>query len=156
MKITSEEVLRGLINIFDINGYRIEVYERLKSQLSNIELQTYFQQQVDESKLILDRLKPILDDSLKYAENTSIFENAKIDQSQFYFGLANASKNPRMIMVSCQFGNEFLMKAYQKILQFLDTNALDSLWRIVSKHLESIRNTYMDYEYEVINNLKFR
>ena len=155
MKITSEEVLRGLINIFNINGYRVEVYQKLKSQLSNPELQKYFQQQVDESTLILENLNPILDDSLKSAENPAVFEDAKLDQSQFYFGLACASNNPRTVMISCQFGNEFLIKAYQKILQFLDTNALDFLWKIVSKHLESIKNSYMDYEHEVINDLKF-
>ena len=155
MKITSEEVLRGLIDIFNINGCRIEVYEKLKSQLFSPEIQKYFQQQVDESTLIIEKLNPILSDSLESAENPTIFKDAKIDQSQFYFGMACASNNPRTVMISCQFGNEFLVKAYQRILQSLDTNALDSLWRIVSKHLESIKNTHMDYEYEVMNNLKF-
>jgi hypothetical protein len=56
-------------------------------------------------------------------------------------------------MVSCQFGNEFLIKAYQRILKFIDTNALDSLWVMVSKHLESIKNTYMDFEHDIINEM---
>ena len=153
MKITSEEVLRGLINIFNINGYRVEVYEKLKNQIYNPELQQYFQKQVDESSTILKELNPILNSSLEESENPVVFEDAKLDQSQFYFGLACASSNPRTIMVSCQFGNEFLIKAYQKILKFLDTNALNSLWVMVSKHLESIKNTYMDFEHDVINQM---
>jgi hypothetical protein len=146
MKIKSEEVLLGLINIFNINGYRVEVYEKLKNQIYNPELQKYFQKQVDESSIILKELNPILKSSLKESENPVVFEEAKLHQSQFYFGLACASSNPRTVMVSCQFGNEYLMKVYQKILKFLDTNALDSLWRMVSKHLESIKNTYKDFE----------
>ena len=153
MKINSEEVLRGLINIFNINGYRVEVYEKLKNQIYNPELQQYFQKQVDESSTILKELNPILNSSLEESENPVVFEDAKLDQSQFYFGLACASSNPRTIMVSCQFGNEFLIKAYQKILKFLDTNALNSLWVMVSKHLESIKNTYMDFEHDVINQM---
>jgi hypothetical protein len=150
MKITSEEVLRGLINIFNINGYRVEVYQKLKNQIYNPELQKYFQKQVDESSIILKELNPILNSSLKESGNSVVFEDAKLDQSQFYFGLACASSNPRTVIVSCQFGNEFLIKAYQKILKFLDTNALDSLWVMVSKHLESIKNTYMDFEHDII------
>jgi hypothetical protein len=153
MKIKSEEVLRGLINIFNINGYRVEVYQKLKSQIYNPELQKYFQKQVDESSIILKELNPILNSSIKESENPVVFEDAKLDQSQFYFGLACASSNPRTVMVSCQFGNEFLIKAYQKILKFLDTNALDSLWVMVSKHLESIKNTYMDFEHDIINEM---
>jgi hypothetical protein len=153
MKITSEEVLRGLINIFNINGYRVEVYQKLKNQIYNPELQQYFQKQVDESSIILKELNPILNSSIKESENPVVFEDAKLDQSQFYFGLACASSNPRTVMVSCQFGNEFLIKAYQRILKFLDTNALDSLWVMVSKHLESIKNTYMDFEHDIINEM---
>lgn len=153
MKITSEEVLRGLINIFNINGYRVEVYQKLKNQIYNPELQKYFQKQVDESSIILKELNPILNSSIKESENPVVFEDTRLDQSQFYFGLAYASSNPRTVMVSCQFGNEFLIKAYQKILKFLDTNAFDSLWVMVSKHLESIKNTYMDFEHDIINEM---
>jgi len=32
--------------------------------------------------------------------------------------MARASNNPRTVMVSCQFGDEFLMKAYQKYWNF--------------------------------------
>lgn len=153
MKITSEEVLRGLINIFNINGCRVEVYQKLQNQIFNPTLQQYFQNQVDESTIILKELNQILNSSLEEFENPVVFEDAKLDQSQFYFGIACASNNPRTVMVSCQFGNEFLIKAYQKILNFLDTKALDFLWVIVSKHLESIKNTYMDYEHEVVNGM---
>jgi hypothetical protein len=153
MKITSEEVLRGLINIFNINGYRVEVYQKLQNQIYNPELQKYFQKQVDESSVILKELNPILNSSIEESKNPVVFEDAKLDQSQFYFGLACASSNPRTVMVSCQFGNEFLIKAYQRILKFLDTNALDSLWVMVSKHLESIKNTYMDFEHDIINEM---
>jgi hypothetical protein len=149
MKITSEEVLRGLINIFNINGYRVEVYQKLQNQIYNPELQKYFQEQVDESSIILKELNPILSSSIEESENPVVFEDAKLDQSQFYFGLACASNNPRTVMVSCQFGNEFLIKTYQKILDCLDTKALDFLWVMVSKHLESIKNTYMDFEHKV-------
>lgn len=153
MKITSEEVLRGLINIFNINGYRVEVYQKLQNQIYDPELQKYFQKQVDESSIILKELNPILNSSLEASENPVVFEDAKLDQSQFYFGLACASNNPRTVMVSCQFGNEFLIKAYQKILNFLDTKPLDFLWIMVSKHLESIKNTYMDFEHKVIEGM---
>ena len=153
MKITSEEVLRGLINIFNINGYRVEVYQKLQSQIYNSELQQYFQKQVDESSVILKELNPILNSSLEESENPVVFEDAKIDQSQFYFGLACASNNPRTVMVSCQFGNEFLIKAYQRILNFLDNKTLDFLWVLVSKHLESIKNTYMDFERKILDGM---
>ena len=153
MKITSEEVLRGLINIFNINGYRVEVYQKLSNQIYNPALQKYFQQQVDESSIILQELTPIINSFFEESENRAAFEDAKLDQSQFYFGLACASNNPRTVMVSCQFGNEFLIKTYQKVLKFLDTNALDSLWVMVSKHLESIKNTYMDFEKHIIKEM---
>lgn len=153
MKIRSEEVLRGLINIFNINGYRVEVYQKLKNQIYDPTLQNYFQKQVDESSIILKELNPILNSSLKESENPVVFEDAKMDQSQFYFSLACASNNPRTVMVSCQFGNEFLIKVYQKILKFLDTHTFDALWVMVSKHLESIKNSYLDFEQDIINQM---
>jgi exonuclease III len=156
MQIHSDEVLRGLINIFNINGYRVEVYQKLKQQIFNPELQHYFQKQVDESSIIIKELNPILKSCMKESQNPAAFEDVRLDQSQFYFGMACASRNPRTVMVSCQFGNEFLMKAYQQILNFLDTNALDSLWKLVSKHLESIRNSYMDFEHSIINEVAVR
>jgi hypothetical protein len=153
MKITSEEALRGLINIFNINGSRVELYSKLKSQIYSPALQQYFQKQVDESNMILEELNPIIDSSLEASENPVAFEDAILHQSQFYFGLACASNNPRTVLVSCQFGNEMLIKAYQKILIFLDNNAMNSIWVMVSKHLESIKNTYMDYEKNAMNEM---
>ncbi len=154
MKITSEEVLSGLINIFKINGYRVEIYQKLKNEIYDPTLQQYFQTQVDESSIILKELNPILNSTLEESGNPIVFEDAKIDQSQFYFSLACATNNPRTIMVSCQFGNELLIQVYQKILKFLDTHDLDSLWVMVSKHLESIKNTYMDFEHDSIYEMR--
>jgi hypothetical protein len=109
MKIKSEEILKGLISVFKINEHRIEVYRKLTSMIHNPELQPYFEAQVKESVKIIEDLNPLMD-SVENAESPLHFEDIKMNQSQFYFGMARASKNPRTVMVSCQFGDEYLIK----------------------------------------------
>jgi ferritin-like metal-binding protein YciE len=146
MKIQSEETLRSLINIFKINGYRVEVYKKLVNTIYNPELKRSFQNQVDESASIVEKLNHILDESLENSESPVLFEDAKIDQSQFYFGMAKASKNVRTILVSCQFGDEFLMKSYQKVLAIFEMEALNSLKDSLTDHLLSLKKMSFDYD----------
>jgi hypothetical protein len=119
MKIKSEEILKGLISVFKINEYRVEVYQKLKNIIHNPELQPYFESQIDESVSIMEELNPLMD-SVENAESPLHFEDTKMNQSQFYFGMARASNNPRTVMVSCQFGDEYLVKTYKKMLEVLE------------------------------------
>jgi ferritin-like metal-binding protein YciE len=146
MKIKSEETLRSLINIFKINGYRMEVYKKLVNTIYHPELKRSFQNQVDESACIIEKLNTILDESLENSESPVLYEDARIDQSQFYFGMAKASKNIRTILVSCQFGDEFLMKTYQKMLTIFEIEALISLKETLGEHLSSLKKMSFDYD----------
>jgi hypothetical protein len=151
MKVKSEEILRGLINVFKINEYRVEVYRRLMDMIHNPELQPYFQSQVEESATIIEELNPILD-SLENAESPLLFEDTKMNQSQFYFGMARASQNPRTIMVSCQFGDEYLVKTYKRMLEILEIKTLPYLREILIRHLDNIQNSFSKIENIFLDN----
>jgi hypothetical protein len=151
MKVKSEEILRGLINVFKINEYRVEVYRRLMDMIHNPELQPYFQSQVEESATIIEELNPILD-SLENAESPLLFEDTKMNQSQFYFGMARASQNPRTIMVSCQFGDEYLVKTYKRMLEILEIKTLPYLREILIRHLDNIQNSFSKIENMFLDN----
>lgn len=146
MKITNEEILKGLINIFKINRQRIEVYCKLSETVYTPELQQHFKTQVDESTSLLNELNPILYQSLENPENPVLYEDSEIDQSVFYFGMARASNNIRTVMISCQFGDEFLIKTYQRVLGFLEVNHISALNDMLSGHLKSIGRTDFNME----------
>ena len=156
MKIINEEILKGLLNIFKINSQRIEVYGKLSETIYTPELQQHFKTQADESTLLLNELNSILYQSFENSEIPILYEDSTIDQSVFYFGMARASNNPRTVMVSCQFGDEFLMKAYQKILEFLEVKYMPSLNDILTKHLKSIKHQKVNIENLLLSNLTMK
>jgi hypothetical protein len=152
MKIRSEETLKELINVFKINEYRIEVYRKLMSMINNPELQPYFKAQVDESVTIIEELNPLID-SIENADSPLHFEDAKMSQSQFYFGMARASKNPRTVMVSCQFGDEYLMNIYKKMLGLLEIKNLPYLRDILTRHLNNLQTAFTNVENTLLENI---
>ena len=152
MKIKSEEILKGLISVFKINEYRIEVYRKLINMVHNPELQPYFKSQVDESEAIIKELNPLMD-LLENAESPLHFEDAKMNQSQFYFGMARASKNPRTVMVSCQFGDEYLVKMYKRMLEVLEIKTLPYLREILMKHLKNLQTSFEKIGSTILENI---
>ncbi len=152
MKIKSEEILKGLISIFKINEYRIEVYRKLINMVHSPELQPYFKSQVDESETIIKELNPLMG-LLENAESPLHFEDAKMNQSQFYFGMARASKNPRTVMVSCQFGDEYLVKIYKRMLEVLEIKTLPYLREILMKHLKNLQTSFEKIESTILENI---
>jgi hypothetical protein len=152
MKIKSEEILKGLISVFKINEYRIEVYRKLMNMIHNPELQPYFEAQVKESVTIIEELNPLMD-SIENAESPLHFEDAKMNQSQFYFGMARASQNPRTVMVSCQFGDEYLVKTYKRILQVLEIKTLPYLREVLTRHLNNIQTAFERIENMLLENI---
>ena len=152
MKIKSEEILKGLISVFKINEYRIEVYGKLINMVNSPELQPYFKSQVDESETIIKELNPLMG-LLENAESPLHFEDTKMNQSQFYFGMARASKNPRTVMVSCQFGDEYLVKMYKKMLEVLEIKALPYLREILIKHLQNLQTSFKKIESTILENI---
>jgi hypothetical protein len=152
MKIKSEEILKGLISVFKINEYRIEVYRKLMNMIHNPELQPYFEAQVKESVTIIEELNPLMD-SIENAESPLHFEDAKMNQSQFYFGMARASQNPRTVMVSCQFGDEYLVKTYKRILEVLEIKTLPYLREVLTRHLNNIQTAFERIENMLLENI---
>ena len=152
MKIKSEEILKGLISVFKINEHRIEVYRKLINMIHNPELQPYFKAQVDESVTIIEELNPMMD-SVENAESPLHFEDTKMNQSQFYFGMARASKNPRTVMVSCQFGDEYLVKIYKRMLEILEIKSLPRLREILIKHLNNLQTAFASIENTLLENI---
>jgi hypothetical protein len=152
MKIKSEEILKGLISVFKINEYRVEVYRKLRNMIHNPELQPYFESQIDESVTIIEELNPLMD-SLENAESPLHFEDAKMNQSQFYFGMARASKNPRTVMVSCQFGDEYLVKTYKKMLAVLEIKTLPYLREVLTRHLNNLQASFAKIENTLLENI---
>jgi hypothetical protein len=152
MKIKSEEILKGLISVFKINEYRIEVYRKLMNMIHNPELQPYFEAQVKESITIIEELNPLMD-SIENAESPLHFEDAKMNQSQFYFGMARASQNPRTVMVSCQFGDEYLVKTYKRILEVLEIKTLPYLREVLTRHLNNIQTAFERIENMLLENI---
>lgn len=152
MKIKSEEILKGLISVFKINEYRIEVYRKLINMVHNPELQPYFKSQVDESEAIIKELNPLMD-LLENAESPLHFEDAKMNQSQFYFGMARASKNPRTVMVSCQLGDEYLVKMYKRMLEVLEIKTLPYLREILMKHLKNLQTSFEKIGSTILENI---
>jgi hypothetical protein len=152
MKIKSEEILKGLISVFKINEYRIEVYRKLMNMIHNPELQPYFKEQIEESATVIEELNPLMD-SVENAESPLHFEDAKMNQSQFYFGMARASKNPRTVMVSCQFGDEYLVKTYKRILEILEIKTLPYLREVLTRHLNNIQTAFARIENTLLENI---
>lgn len=152
MKIRSEEILQGLINVFKINEYRIEVYCKLMGMIQNPELQPYFKSQVDESATVIKELNTLID-SVENSESPLHFEDAKINESQFYFGMARASRNPRTVMVSCQFGDEYLMETYKKMLGLLEIKTLPYLRDILVRHLNNLQIAFTKIENTILENI---
>jgi hypothetical protein len=152
MKIKSEEILKGLISVFKINEYRIEVYRKLMNMIHNPELQPYFEAQVKESVTIIEELNPLMD-SIENAESPLHFEDAKMNQSQFYFGMARASQNPLTVMVSCQFGDEYLVKTYKRILEVLEIKTLPYLREVLTRHLNNIQTAFERIENMLLENI---
>jgi hypothetical protein len=152
MKIKSEEILKGLISVFKINEYRIEVYRKLMSMIHNPELQPYFEAQVEESATIIEELNPLMD-SVENAESPLHFEDAKMNQSQFYFGMARASQNPRTVMVSCQFGDEYLVKTYKKMLEVMEIKTLPYLREVLTRHLDNLQAAFARIENMLLENI---
>ena len=154
MKIKSEEILRGLISVFKINQYRIEVYRKLMNMIHNPELKPYFEAQVEESVTIIEELNPLID-SIENAESPLHFEDAKMNQSQFYFGMARASNNPRTVMVSCQFGDEYLVKTYKKMLGIFEIKTLPYLREVLTRHLNNLQAAFAKIENTLLENIPF-
>jgi hypothetical protein len=152
MKIKSEEILKGLISVFKINEYRIEVYRKLMSMIHNPELQPYFKAQVEESATIIEELNPLMD-SVENAESPLHFEDAKMNQSQFYFGMARASQNPRTVMVSCQFGDEYLVKMYKRMLEVMEIKTLPYLREVLTRHLDNLQAAFARIENMLLENI---
>jgi hypothetical protein len=152
MKIKSEEILKGLISVFKINEYRIEVYRKLINMIHNPELQPYFESQIDESVTIIKELNPLMD-SVDNAESPLHFEDAKMNQSQFYFGMARASKNPRTVMVSCHFGDEYLVKIYKRMLEVLEIKTLPYLQEVLTRHLNNLQTAFSKIENTLLENI---
>lgn len=152
MKIKSEEILKGLISVFKINEYRIEVYRKLMNMIHNPELQPYFKSQVEESATIIEELNPLMD-AVENAESPLHFEDTKMNQSQFYFGMARASKNPRTVMVSCQFGDEYLVKTYKKMLEVIEIKTLPYLREILTRHLNNLQIAFSKIENTLLENI---
>lgn len=152
MKIKSEEMLKGLISIFKINEYRIEVYRKLINMVHNPELQPYFKAQVEESVTVIEELNPLMD-SIENAESPLHFEDVKMNQSQFYFGIARASKNSRTVMVSCQFGDEYLVKMYKRMLEILEIRTLPYLRDVLTRHLHNLQKAFEKIENILLDNI---
>jgi hypothetical protein len=152
MKIKSEVILKGLISVFKINEHRVEVYRKLKNMIHNPEFQPYFESQIDESVTIIEELNPLMD-SVENSESPLHFEDEKMNQSQFYFGMARASKNPRTVMVSCQFGDEYLVKTYKKMLEVLEIKTLPYLREILTRHLNNLQTAFARIENTLLDNI---
>jgi len=155
MKIKNEEILRGLISVFKINEHRIEVYRKLKNMIYNSESQHYFESQINESLIIIEQLKPLID-STENSESPLHFEDVRMNQSQFYFGVARASKNPRTVMVSCQFGDEYLIKTYIIMLEILEIKTLPYLREVLTRHLDKLKIAFAKIENTTLENLSVR
>lgn len=155
MKIKNEEILKGLISVFKINEHRIEVYRKLKNMIYNSESQHYFESQINESLIIIEQLKPLID-STENSESPLHFEDLRMNQSQFYFGVARASKNPRTVMVSCQFGDEYLIKTYIIILEILEIKTLPYLREVLTRHLDKLRIAFAKIENTTLENISVR
>ena len=152
MKIKNEEILKGLISVFKINEHRIEVYRKLKNIIYNSELQHYFESQINESIIIIEQLKPLID-STENSESPLHFEDVRMNQSQFYFGVARASKNPRTVMVSCQFGDEYLIKTYIIMLEILEIKTLPYLREMLTRHLNKLKIAFAKIENTTLENI---
>lgn len=152
MKIKNEEILKGLISVFKINEHRVEVYRKLKSMIYNSELQHYFESQINESLIIIEQLKPLID-STENSESPLHFEDVRMNQSQFYFGVARASKNPRTVMVSCQFGDEYLIKTYITMLEILEIKTLPYLREMLTRHLNKLKIAFAKIENTTLENI---
>jgi apolipoprotein N-acyltransferase len=92
-------------------------------------------------------------DSIENAESPLHFEDAKMNQSQFYFGMARASQNPRTVMVSCQFGDEYLVKTYKRILEVLEIKTLPYLREVLTRHLNNIQTAFERIENMLLENI---
>ena len=97
-------------------------------------------------------MKPLID-STENSESPLHFEDVRMNQSQFYFGVARASKNPRTVMVSCQFGDEYLIKTYITMLEILEIKTLPYLREMLTRHLNKLKIAFAKIENTTLENI---
>jgi apolipoprotein N-acyltransferase len=67
--------------------------------------------------------------------------------------MARASKNPRTVMVSCQFGDEYLIKTDKRILSVLEIRTLPYLREVLTRHLDNLQNAFVKIENTLLENI---
>jgi ferritin-like metal-binding protein YciE len=152
MQNNSDEILKELVSIFKINLERANVYKKLLGMKTNNKLNNHFQEQLNDSNQIVEELDLIINSAVDDDEKKVLFDDFRLNQSQFYFGMAQNSNNLRTIIVSCKLGDEYLKNIYQSSIQFFDFKPFPKLNKFLTKHIESTQSMIQILESIFINN----
>jgi hypothetical protein len=133
MENFTEEEVKSLTKLSEINTARIEGYENAISKVCKGGMKTFFGEKVKETLDLTQQINQFIGDF-----EIDEFENHKIQRSNFYFTIAKASDNPRTVILSCQLGDECAVTAYKDILLSKTVKLLPYLREILQKQLSNL------------------
>jgi hypothetical protein len=140
MENFTEEAVKSLAKLSEINTARMEGYGNAISKVCKGDMKTYFGEKVKETLDLTNQINRFIGQS-----NTGVneVENKKIQRSNFYFTIAKASDNPRTVILSCQLGDECAVTAYKDILLSKTVKLLPYLREILQKQLSNLEDCLM-------------
>lgn len=152
MQNNSNQILKELVSLFKINLERASVYKKLLGMFANKDLNGYFQEQFNDSNQIVEELDLIINSVVDVEEKKALFDDLTLNQSQFYFGMAQNSNNLRTVIISCKFGDEYLKSIYVTTMQFFDFRYFPKLNKFLNKHIENTQSLIQIIESAFITN----
>ncbi len=137
----SDEALRSLIQLREINAVRVKGYQKAVDMIKNGNSKKYFQIKIDETIDLTECINRSIEGVNFGQSKPNKVEAERPHQSQFYFTMAAATTNPRTVALSCQLGDKFAEKAYESALSALQFLTLPELLSALGKQVASLRKS---------------
>ena len=138
----SEEAIKNLIQLREINAVRVKGYQKAVDMIKNANSKKYFQVKINETNDLTACINRLIEESYLERTKPNKVESERIHQSQFYFTMAVTSTNPRTVALSCQLGDKFAEKAYASALSLIQVLSFPELRNALGKHITSLRKSF--------------
>ena len=144
MENQTEEAVKSLLKLSEINTARMEGYENAISTACKSDMKKFFGEKVKETLDLTNQLNRFICESTKNSDGNEINkESEKILRSNFYFSIAKSSNNPRTVILSCQLGDECAVTAYKDILKSKTLKLLPYLREVLLKQLSNLEESLL-------------
>lgn len=142
MENQTEEAVKSLSKLSEINTARIEGYENAILKACKGKMKKYFKAKVKETFDLTSQINHFIFESSSDNNETDKGDE-KIQRSNFYFSIAKSSDNPRTVILSCQLGDECAVKAYKDLLKSKTIKLLPYLREVLLKQLSNLEESLL-------------